>query len=167
MKQWKPTNNPNATHDPYRTLFVSRLSKDTNAKHLKRVFEEYGAIKNLVLIHDTKTGKSRNYAFIEYENIKDFKGTHFLLILPLDAYKKADGKRIDGKKVLVDYERGRTIEDWRPRRFGGGKGETRKSRDVDDKVRRIIREEEDDELLKPEDENEVPGKTDHVEYNLT
>lgn len=74
MKEWKPKENTNATHEAFKTLFVCRLSKDTNAKRLKRVFEEYGPIKNLCLIHDTKTGKSRNYAFIEYENIKDFKG---------------------------------------------------------------------------------------------
>ena len=38
------------------------------------------------------------------------------------AYKRADGKKIDGKRVLVDIERGRTIKGWRPRRLGGGKG---------------------------------------------
>ena len=30
-----------------------------------------------------------------------------------------------GKRVLVDYERGRTKRDWRPARLGGGKNETR------------------------------------------
>ena len=28
--------------------------------------------------------------------------------------------RIEGKKVFVDVERGRTVENWRPRRVGGG-----------------------------------------------
>ena len=40
----------------------------------------------------------------------------------LAAYKRADGKKIDGKRVLVDIERGRTIKGWKPRRLGGGKG---------------------------------------------
>lgn len=34
------------------------------------------------------------------------------------AYKKADGKRIDGRNIVVDVERGRTVLDWRPRRLG-------------------------------------------------
>jgi U1 small nuclear ribonucleoprotein len=47
----------------------------------------------------------------------------FLLYIKLlAAYKKADGKKIDGKRVVVDIERGRTIEGWKPRRLGGGKG---------------------------------------------
>ena len=47
-------------------------------------------------------GKSRGYAFIEYENKKDMK----------EAYKGADGKKIEGRRVLVDVERGRTVENW-------------------------------------------------------
>lgn len=38
------------------------------------------------------------------------------------AYKRADGKKIDGRRVVVDIERGRTIKGWKPRRLGGGKG---------------------------------------------
>lgn len=34
------------------------------------------------------------------------------------AYKHADGKKIDGKRVVVDVERGRTVKSWKPRRLG-------------------------------------------------
>lgn len=49
-------------------------------------------------------------------------------ILPLiaDAYKRADGKKVDGRRILVDVERGRTVKGWLPRRLGGGLGNTRK-----------------------------------------
>lgn len=57
-------------------------------------------------------------AVIERRNI-DFLG----------AYKQADGKKIDGKRVVVDCERGRTVKGWVPRRLGGGKGETRKTKE--------------------------------------
>jgi U1 small nuclear ribonucleoprotein len=73
IKKWNPKNYPNITTDPYKTLFVCRLSSKTTAKHLKRTFEEYGPISKLFIIHDTKSDKSRNYAFIEYEDINDFK----------------------------------------------------------------------------------------------
>lgn len=43
-----------------------------------------------------------------------------------EAYKQSDGRKIEGRRVLVDVERGRTVEDWRPMRLGGGLGgETR------------------------------------------
>ena len=34
------------------------------------------------------------------------------------AYKYADGKKINDKRVVVDVERGRTVKGWRPRRLG-------------------------------------------------
>lgn len=40
------------------------------------------------------------------------------LSTPLAAYKHADGKKIDGRRVLVDVERGRTVKGWHPRRLG-------------------------------------------------
>jgi len=39
---------------------------------LKKEFEVYGHIRRIKIIVDAKTGKSRGYAFIEYENEKDF-----------------------------------------------------------------------------------------------
>lgn len=49
------------------------------------------------------------------------------------AYKRADGKKIDNRRVLVDVERGRTIPGWKPRRLGGEKG-GRKSHNADSSV---------------------------------
>lgn len=43
----------------------------------------------------------------------------------IDAYKQADGRKIDNRRVLVDVERGRTVPNWRPRRLGGGLGSSR------------------------------------------
>lgn len=60
--------------------------------------------------------KPRGYAFIEYEREADMR----------EAYKRSDGRKIDGRRVVVDVERGRTVRKWRPRRFGGGLGQTRK-----------------------------------------
>ncbi|KAG0729496.1 U1 small nuclear ribonucleoprotein [Chionoecetes opilio] len=42
------------------------------------------------------------------------------------AYKHADGKKIDNRRVLVDVERARTVKGWLPRRLGGGLGGTRR-----------------------------------------
>lgn len=48
------------------------------------------------------SGKPRGYAFIEYEHKNNMK----------EAYKRADGKKVEGKRVVVDVERGRTVPNW-------------------------------------------------------
>jgi len=67
------------------------------------------------VVTDKDTNKPRGYAFIEYTHTRDMK----------TAYKQADGRKVDNKRVLVDVERGRTVPNWRPRRLGGGLGSSR------------------------------------------
>lgn len=114
IQNWDPHNMENATHDPFKTLFVGRLSFSLSEKHLKREFENYGRIREVYLIRD-RNGNSRGYAFVEFEHERDM----------LDAYREADGMKIAGKRIVVDVERGRTVKGWKPRRLGGGLGRTR------------------------------------------
>ncbi|KFD50396.1 hypothetical protein M514_08778 [Trichuris suis] len=114
---WNPNNNPEATSDPYKTLFVSRISYDTSEAKLRREFETYGPLKKVCMIKD-KAENPRGYAFLEFERERDMHA----------AYKHADGRKIDGRRVLVDVERGRTVKGWLPRRLGGGLGDTRRAR---------------------------------------
>ncbi len=79
----------------------------------------YGAIHDIRLVRDHK-GNSRNYAFIMYHHHNDFKcKTH---AYTTEAYKHAHGKKIKDRRVLVDFERGRTTDSFIPRRFGGTLG---------------------------------------------
>ncbi|XP_069763718.1 U1 small nuclear ribonucleoprotein 70 kDa isoform X2 [Narcine bancroftii] len=116
LKMWDPHNDPNAQGDAFKTLFVARVNYDTTESKLRREFEVYGPIKRIYMVYNKRTGKPRGYAFIEYEHERDMHS----------AYKHADGKKIDGRRVLVDVERGRTVKGWRPRRLGGGLGGTRR-----------------------------------------
>ncbi|XP_037957890.1 U1 small nuclear ribonucleoprotein 70 kDa [Teleopsis dalmanni] len=113
---WDPQEIKNATEDPFRTLFVARTNYDTSESKLRREFEIYGPIKKIVMVSDVDTGKPKGYAFIEYEHERDMHA----------AYKHADGKKIECKRVLVDVERARTVKGWLPRRLGGGLGGTRR-----------------------------------------
>ncbi|WJX89839.1 hypothetical protein P8452_71804 [Trifolium repens] len=115
LEKYDPHTDPNISGDPYKTLFVARLSYETTESRIKREFESYGAIKRVRLVTDTESNKPRGYAFIEYLHTRDMKA----------AYKQADGRKIEGRRVLVDVERGRTVPNWRPRRLGGGLGTTR------------------------------------------
>ncbi|XP_024919929.1 U1 small nuclear ribonucleoprotein 70 kDa [Cynoglossus semilaevis] len=116
LNLWDPHNDPNAQGDAFKTLFVARVNYDTTESKLRREFEVYGPIKRIYIVYNKKTGKPRGYAFIEYEHERDMHS----------AYKHADGKKIDGRRVLVDVERGRTVKGWHPRRLGGGLGGTRR-----------------------------------------
>ena len=115
------------TQDAYKTLFVARLSYDTTEDTLRREFEGYGPVARIRVVHkrskdDVLTGddveeQPRGYAFVEFEKEEDMR----------QAYKRADGRKVDGRRLLVDVERGRTVAKWRPRRLGGGLGATRRS----------------------------------------
>lgn len=129
LQEWDAHNPPtpvnsDVTSDAYKTLFVARLSYDTTQHKLRREFEQYGPIKTLRIVQDI-AGEARGYSFIEYEREADMK----------DAYKRSDGRKVDGRRVVVDVERGRTVRKWRPRRFGGGLGNTRADRQKGDKPR--------------------------------
>lgn len=113
---WDPNAIETTTEDPFKTLFVARINYDTSESKLRREFEVYGPIKKIIMIQDQDSGKPRGYAFIEYEHERDMHS----------AYKHADGKKIDGRRVLVDVERARTVKGWLPRRLGGGLGGTRR-----------------------------------------
>jgi len=54
-----------------------------------------------------------------------------------DAVRRGDGRKIDGKRVIVDRELGRTKTSWFPRRLGGGKGEVRRDRRDEELIREI------------------------------
>jgi len=113
---WDPHALDSSMGDPFKTLFTARVNFYTSESKLRREFEQYGPVKSIKMVHNTKNGKPRGYAFIEYEHEKDMHS----------AYKHADGKKIDGRRVLVDVERGRTVKGWLPRRLGGGLGGTRR-----------------------------------------
>lgn len=117
FKKWDPFKykGEQFTEDAYRTLFVGRISYETSEKKLKREFEHFGRISKIRMIHDSQ-GKPRGYAFIEFEKEADLRM----------AYDRADGKKIDGRRIVVDVERGRTVKGWRPRKFGGGLGGTKR-----------------------------------------
>ena len=61
---------------------------------LRGEFEEYGPIKSVVLVRHRETGKSRGYAFVEFDDEKDMPR----------AVRHADGRRIKvrGDRVMRD-----------------------------------------------------------------
>ena len=60
------------------------------------------------MVHDVVTGMSKNYGFVEYSTIKEAQKAH------RDAHRA----RIHDKEIIVEYEFGRTLPGWIPRRLG-------------------------------------------------
>jgi len=55
----------------------------------------------------------------------------------VEAVKRGDGRRVDGRRIIVDRELGRTKATWYPRRLGGGKGESRRDRRDEELIREL------------------------------
>jgi len=110
-KDWHPQDNAKATANAYNTLFVGKLSYDTTEEILRTEASDSGHVKQVVVVKDAQE-KSRGYAFIEFENEEDM--TY--------AYKKMKEMKLNGRKIVADVERGRTVRDWKPMRLGGGAG---------------------------------------------
>jgi U1 small nuclear ribonucleoprotein len=120
IAKWAPKENvgDHMTADAYKTLFIGRLSYEVGEDDLKQEFEYYGTVIKACVVKDKRKkreGKSRGYGFVEFESSRDLK----------EAYKDADGRKINNRRILVDVERGRTVKNWQPRRLGGGLGGTR------------------------------------------
>lgn len=106
---------------------------------MKKEFQIFGPIKRVRVVVDEKTGLSKCYAFIEYEKHKDFESISLSQLIVLVALDRGKGRRVDGRRVEVDQERGRVKHDWLPRRLGGGRGDTRRNRDEERMVRELKR----------------------------
>jgi U1 small nuclear ribonucleoprotein len=150
-KSWNPKSNSKVKGNPYKTLFVYRLAKNIDENVLKYEFEEFGQINDVRIIKNNK-GVSKGYGFVEYVKTKDFA----------KALDNGNKKKINGRHVYVEAERGRTDSKFRPIKFRGKNG---KGRDLPDwlekdienikkKYPEIIKKEIEAELNKRKEKNE-------------
>lgn len=112
IKKWDPNSDLHVRGDPYKTLFVGRLSYNVTEQDLDKEYAKFGPIERIRVVKDPESGKSKGYAFIVFERERDMTA----------AYKATNGMRIGDRKVVVDVERGRVVKGWKPRRLGGGLG---------------------------------------------
>lgn len=103
--------------DPKKTLFVGRIHLQTSQESVRQFFASYGPIAHIRLVRDIVTKVSKGYAFVEYHHRCDFER----------ALEDAHHRLLDGRKLLVDYERSRLMPGWKPRRLGGGLGGRKES----------------------------------------
>ena len=61
----KPKDNPNATRNAMKTLFIGNLNYLTDEGRIRDLCEPYGVVEDVIVVRD-QTGKSRGYAFVEF-----------------------------------------------------------------------------------------------------
>ena len=89
-------------------IYVGNLSYGTSEGELRDYFSQYGDIKDIKLISDFQTGRSKGFGFITFSS--DEEGKNAL---------EANGQELDGRKLNVN-----TAKD-DARRGGGGGGRDR------------------------------------------
>jgi len=110
---------------PSQCVGVFGLSIYTTKNELTRIFEKFGPLDRVQVVVDAKTGRSRGFAFVYFDNLEDAK----------TAKNECVGMEIDGRSIRVDFsltERphtptpgiymGKPTLDRRSDRYSGGGG---------------------------------------------
>ncbi|EPZ32016.1 RNA recognition motif domain-containing protein [Rozella allomycis CSF55] len=77
---------------PCKVIGVFGLSLRTTERDLEEVFNQFGKIEQITLVHD-KDRRSRGFGFINYSTISEAE----------EAVKKASGTLMDGREIRVDF----------------------------------------------------------------
>ena len=83
-------------------LFVGGIAWATTEEQLREAFSEHGEIKDLIIIKDRETGRSKGYGFVTMADEESGK----------NAMEQLNGKEIDGRTLRVDEATER-----KPKRF--------------------------------------------------
>ena len=78
-------------------LYVGNLSFDTTENALQDLFSTAGTVREVVLIQDKMTGKSRGFAFVTMSSDEEAQ----------NAAKQLNGKPFEGRNLLVNEARPR------------------------------------------------------------
>lgn len=125
-EMWDPKrDDADKTNNAYNTLFVANVPFEAVEKRLQQEFAQFGPVVSVFMPKD-HSGMPRGYAFVEFESESGLK----------HAYREGNGMRIDGRRVLVDVERGRTVDDWFPNRLDGPHNACVRKQKADDKSNR-------------------------------
>ena len=79
--------------EPNKCLGVFGLSPYTTERELEEHFSTFGRIEKCQVALDGHSGRSRGFAFIDFESSDDAKV----------ARKEMDGKELNGKRIRIDF----------------------------------------------------------------
>lgn len=91
-------------------LFVGNLPYSVNEQQLEEMFAEFGELKEVKVIIDRMSGRSKGIAFVEFVNEADAQS----------AIEAMNGKELDGRALVVNVAR-----PFQPRERTGGYNDRR------------------------------------------
>lgn len=91
-------------------IYVGNLSYSTTDDALRSAFSAFGTVRDVTILKDRETGRSRGFGFVEMED--DEQAT--------SAIEGLNGSQLDGRTLTVNEARPR--EEGRGGRGGGGGG---------------------------------------------
>lgn len=83
------------------TLFIAGLSWTTTEETLRKFFTPIASVVSVRLTKDAKTGKSKGYAFIEFQTPEIAK----------KVMRQCDGKNCDGRTMRIDIAKEEPAEE--------------------------------------------------------
>ena len=73
-------------------LFVGSLPWAVNDEGLKETFTPYGNVVSATVVKDRRSGRSKGYGFVEFENDSEAKA----------AIEGLNGKELQGRNIVVN-----------------------------------------------------------------
>ena len=93
-------------------IYVGNLSYGTNEDGLNELFANHGAVRQVKIITDRDSGRSRGFAFVSMDNDTEAQ----------TAIDAVNGHELDGRALVVNQSRERKPREGGFNRGGGGGG---------------------------------------------
>eukprot|EP00245_Coleochaete_scutata_P018532 TRINITY_DN9708_c0_g1_i1.p1 TRINITY_DN9708_c0_g1~~TRINITY_DN9708_c0_g1_i1.p1 ORF type:complete len:301 (+),score=81.95 TRINITY_DN9708_c0_g1_i1:51-953(+) len=74
-------------------LYVGNLPFNVDSESLAEIFQDFGSVELVEVIHDRETGRSRGFAFVTMTTMKDAQS----------AIEKLDGSELGGRTMKVNF----------------------------------------------------------------
>jgi RNA recognition motif-containing protein len=77
------------------TVYVGNLPWRTTEDELARLFQQFGDIRDVRIIQDPHTGRSRGYGFVEFQQLDPVQ----------EAVEALNGREFQGRALMVSIAR--------------------------------------------------------------
>jgi len=99
-------------------LYVGNLSYNAGEDELRELFSQYGTVESVAVITDRDTGRSKGFAFVEFNNDQEAQA----------AISALNGREVSGRSLTVSPARPKSEGGGNRGAYGGGGGGGRRNR---------------------------------------
>jgi cold-inducible RNA-binding protein len=99
-------------------LYVGNLSYSASEDELRELFSQFGTVDSVAVITDRDTGRSKGFAFVEFNNDQEAQA----------AISGLNGREVSGRPLTVSPARPKSEGGGNRGSYGGGGGGGRRNR---------------------------------------